>query len=179
MRSAWTILILFSLTSNVFAAPSQLDGWFKDLAKAESAEEAKPIEDKIAGAFRQSGSASVDLLMSRAQEAMNASDNKTAAQLLTSITKVAPNYAEGWHVRATLEAASGDDASAMLSLQRVVRLNPRNFTAMVELAGMLEDYGDKAGALKLYRAALALDPQMDGAARHVQGLAKDVEGQGI
>ena len=82
-------------------------------------------------------------------------------------------------MRATLEAAGGDDSAAMLSLQKVVTLNPRQFTAMRELADMLEDYGDKPGALKLYRAALALDPQIEGAARHVQGLAKEVEGQGI
>jgi tetratricopeptide (TPR) repeat protein len=179
MRSALAALLLLAATGAALAAPSQLDGWFKDLARAESPEEAKPLEDKIEGAFRQSGSASVDLLMSRVKEAMNASDNKTAAALLTAVTRLAPDYAEGWHMRATLEAADGNDTAAMLSLQKVVQLNPRNFTAMMELAGMLEDYGDKAGALKLYRAALALDPQIEGAARHIQGLAKDVEGQGI
>ena len=179
MRQALAVVFLCAGIGGALAAPSQLDGWFADLAKAGSPGEARPIEDKIAAAFRQSGSASVDLLMSRAKDALSASDNKTAMALLASVTKLAPNYAEGWHARATLEAAGGNDSAAMLSLQKVVRLNPRHFTAMVELADMLEDYGDKAGALKLYRAALKLDPQLEGAARHVQGLARDVEGQGL
>jgi predicted TPR repeat methyltransferase len=179
MRQLLSVLLVCAACTSAAAAPVQVDGWFKDLAKADSAEDAKPIEDKIQGAFRQSGSASVDLLMSRAKEALNAADTKTAAALLGAITHLSPNYAEGWHARATLEAAAGNDTAAMLSLQKVVRLNPRQFMAMMELADMLEDYGDKAGALKLYRAVLALDPQMEGAARHVQGLAKDVEGQGI
>ena len=42
-------------------------------------------------------------------------------------------------------------------------LNPRQFAALSELGDMLQDYGDKAGALKLYRRALDLDPQLDGA----------------
>jgi hypothetical protein len=44
---------------------------------------------------------------------------------------------------------------------------------------MLEDYGDKPGALKLYRRTLALDPQMKVAAEREKALEKSVEGQGI
>ncbi len=92
---------------------------------------------------------------------------------------MAPRYAEGWHQRAQLQAAANDDSGAMLSLEKAVAINPRHFTAMAELAGMLEDYGDKASALKLYRRVLTLDPQMDAAARREKALEKEVEGQGI
>ena len=44
---------------------------------------------------------------------------------------------------------------------------------------MLEDYGNKAGALKIYRKALELDPQLDGAQKHIDALTRDVEGEGI
>ena len=36
----------------------------------------------------------------------------------------------------------------MVNLQKTIALNPRQFEAYAELAGMLEDYGDKAGALR-------------------------------
>ena len=61
----------------------------------------------------------------------------------------------------------------------MVQLNPRNFTALTELGDMLQDYGDKKAALKLYRQALELDPQLEGAARHVRELTRTVEGQDI
>lgn len=186
MRSAWASLLFLAATGAAAAAPpaaptppSQIDRWFADLAKADSPEDAKPIEDKIEAAFKQSGSPSIDLLMSRANAALNGADAATATTLLAAVTKVAPNYAEGWHARATVDAAAGNDSAAMLSLQKVVSLNPRQFTAMAELAGMLEDYGDKKGALALYRKALALDPQLEGAARSARALEKEVEGQGI
>lgn len=152
---------------------------FAQLAKAQSREDAKPLEEKLLAMFRASGSASVDLLMNRAEVAAAAHDKKMARKILDSVTAIAPDYAEGWHARAVLETDSGDDTAALVSLQKVVALNPRQFNALSELAGMLEDYGDKAGALKLYRRALALDPQLEGIERHMRGLAREVEGQDI
>jgi predicted TPR repeat methyltransferase len=78
-----------------------------------------------------------------------------------------------------MQADAGDDEGAMVSLQEAVVLNPRQFLAMGELAEMLEEYGNKDGALRLYKRALALDPQLEGAAKRVQALEKSVEGQGI
>ena len=114
------------------------DQLFAQLKKAESAEEAKPIEEKLAAMFRASGSASVDLLMSRVKAEQGAADSKTAMKLIVAVTQIAPNYAEGWHERAAMEAADNDDTNALISLQRTVQLNPKNFTALVELGEMLE-----------------------------------------
>lgn len=155
------------------------DQLFAQLKKAESADEAKPIEEKLNAMFRASGSPAIDLLMTRVQQSLAASDQKTAQKLAMAVTRIAPKYAEGWHVRAGLEAASDDDTAALVSLQRAVLLNPRNFAALTELAAMLEDYGDKKGALKLYRQALALDPQLESARDKLRELTTTVEGRDI
>jgi tetratricopeptide (TPR) repeat protein len=156
-----------------------IDTLFAQLAKAESSEDAKPIEEQIFAFFEQSGSASVDLLMARGAAALADGDSDTAKKLFTSVNSIAPDFAEGWHERAQLQQQDGDDEAAMLSLQKTVTLNPRQFEAMSELGDLLEEYGNKPGALKLYRRALALDPQLDGAAKHLRELEKNVEGQGI
>jgi tetratricopeptide (TPR) repeat protein len=155
------------------------DQLFAQLRKVESAEDAHPIEEKLQSMFRVSGSPSVDLLMARAQAALAATDNKTAKQLIDAVTAIAPNYAEGWHSRAGMEQAAGDDTAALVSLQKVILLNPRNFAALGELGDKLEEYGDKAGALKLYRRALEVDPQLEGASRKVRELTQSVEGRDI
>jgi tetratricopeptide (TPR) repeat protein len=173
------ILLLCLMPVAASAAPPSLDSMFAQLRRAGSPEEAKPIEDRIGGVFLQSGSASVELLMTRAQAALAADDKDTARQLFDAITGVAPSYAEGWHARASLQHANGDDSGAMVSLEHTILLNPRQFAAMYELGNILEDYGNKDGALKLYRRALELDPQLDGAKKHVDALSRDVEGQGI
>ena len=167
------------LSTAAFAAPSPEDQLFAQLHDAGSPEEAHPIEQKLDGLFQVSGSATVDLLMTRAKAALGGAANDVARKLVDSVTQVAPNYAEGWRARAALQAAGNDDAGAMVSLQKAVILNPRQFEAMTDLADLLEQYGDKPAALKLYRQALALDPQLADAARHEKALAKEIEGQGI
>jgi tetratricopeptide (TPR) repeat protein len=180
MRKCALIAAFLLLPSLAFAAaPSAEDKLFAELKKADSAEAAKPIETKLNELFHASGSASVDLLMTRAGAALGQSDHGTARKLMEAVTRLAPDYAEGWRLRARMQQASGDDTGAMVSLDRAVRANPRHFTAMAELAEMMEDYGDKAGALKLYRRALALDPHLAAAAERAKALTKEIEGQGI
>jgi tetratricopeptide (TPR) repeat protein len=161
------------------AAPLTQDQLFAQLKKAETPEEAKPIEEKLALMFRASGSASVDLLMSRVKAEQAAADSKTAKKLILAVTRIAPGYAEGWHERAAMEAADNDDTNALISLQKTIALNPRNFTALVELGEMLEDYNDKKSALAMYRRALDVDPTLELATRKVRELTVSVEGRDI
>jgi Flp pilus assembly protein TadD len=158
---------------------SSLDQLFAALARAPSPEDAEPIEKEIAVLFAQSGSPSVDLLMTRASAALSVGDKATARHLVDSITNIAPDFAEAWHHRAMLQQDDGDDEGALLSLQKTVSLNPREFEAYSELGSILEDYGDKKAALSAFRKALALDPQMEGAQKHVDALTRDVEGEKI
>ena len=187
MRPALVLSLLLAC-GTAYAAPTKTpapkevtseEKLFRQLKQAQSAEEAHGIEEKLKLMFRPSGSPSVDLLMTRAQAALGTADSATAKKLLDAVTNVAPNYAEGWHTRAAMEQADGDDTDALVSLQKTVLLNPRHFAAMVELADMLEDYGDKGGALKLYRRALDLDPQLEIASRKVRELTTSVEGRDI
>ena len=190
MRLALAALLLVSAAA--FAAPAAKpparqpapkvvseEDLFAQLKKADSAEEAHPIEEKLQGFFRVSGSASVDLLMERVKAEQSAADAKTARKLVEAVTRIAPGYSEGWHVRAAMEAAADDDTNALISLQKTVQLNPRNFAALVELGEMVEDYGDKKTALGLFRRALDLDPQLDEAKRKVRELTVSVEGRDI
>src|ERR1700683_1567470 len=109
MRKAWLAAALLLISSGAFAAPSEEDKLFAQL---------------------HDGSPPVDLLMTRAKAALGGTANDVARKLLDSVTQVAPNYAEGWRARAALQAAGNDDAGAMVSLQKAVTLNTRQFEAM-------------------------------------------------
>ena len=159
--------------------PQQLDKLFADLAKADSQDDAAPIQTEIEALFLQSGSPTVDLLMTRGQSALQSGDTGTAGKVFESVTRLAPDFAEGWHLHAQLQAAAGDDTGALLSLQKTIALNPREFNALAHLADMLNDYGDKKGALATYRKVEALDPQNDDVKRAVRKLAREVEGEKI
>lgn len=178
-------LAALSITGAAPPAPTpprpipQVDQLFHRLALAGTDEQAKPIEDQILTLFLESGSASVDLLMTRAAAALASGDMDTAQQLLNVITKVAPDYAEGWHQRGKLQAVAGDDEGAVVSLQKAITLNPRQFAAMAELSAILVEYGDKRDALKLLRKAQTLDHHLSDVDREVRQLSREVEGDSI
>jgi len=161
------------------SAVKQADALFPKLAKAGSAENAKPLEATILSLFNQSGSPSIDLLMVRAAAALHDGDTATAGKLAESITEIAPGFAEGWHVRGELAQAANDDTAAIAYLNKAISLNPRQFEACAELAGILAEYGDKKQALQYFRKAQALDPWLEGVGSQVQKLARDVEGEKI
>jgi Flp pilus assembly protein TadD len=183
MRIAVLALSALLAAPAMAAAPkhpaNELDALFSALGKAQSEQEAKPIEDKIMTAFLRSGSPTVDLLMTRAAAAAQAGSDDLARKLVSAVTNVAPDYAEGWHQRGVMQADAGDDQGAMFCLEKAVTLNPRNYEALADLAGKVEEYGDKPGALRLYRKAFALDPHFDGLDRKIRALTKDVEGESL
>lgn len=161
------------------ATQSELDALFAALAKTRSPEDAKPVEDQIEAHFLASGSPSIDLLMTRAAAALTGGDKQDARKLLDAITVVAPNYAEGWHQRGRMQAEEGDDGGAIISLNKAVTLNPRQFDAFAELGEVLLQDGDKKDALSVLRKAIALDPHLDNLDKEVEQLSREVEGEKI
>jgi tetratricopeptide (TPR) repeat protein len=188
IRFAFAVLLLAPLAARAEpmksapkppTATQQLDKLFADLAKADSEEDAGAIESRLEALFLQSGSPTVDLLMTRSQSALKSGDTDTARKVVDAVTRLAPDFAEGWHMRAQLQAAAGDDAGALVSLQKTIALNPREFNALAHLADMLGEYGDKKGALSLYRKVQKLDPSNDDVGRAVRKLSREVEGEKI
>ena len=180
MRAA-AVFVLLALTaaSGAQAAVQSADTLLAALSKAKSADDARQIEDQLERLWSRSGSPSADLLLKRGQEALAGEDLETATSVLKALTRVAPNFAEGWHARAAADLQADDYADALLSLRRTLQLEPRNFDAMVELAGILEEFNDKPHALAAYRKAVGINPFVQGAHDRIRELERDVEGQKI
>jgi len=181
MRTLAAVLILASVAqaSPRPSANPELDRLFGALGHTRSEADAKPLETQIQNLFLQSGSPSIDLLMTRAATALTGGDAGTGRRLLDMVTSIEPNYAEGWHQRGKLQADAGDDTGAIVSLNKAVTLNPRHFVALAELGSILMDYGDKRDALTAFRKALVLDPHFENLDREVERLSREVEGEKI
>lgn len=161
------------------AASVRLDRLFSELAQSETPEDAKVVEDLIWGVWNQSGSVSVDLLMDRALEALAAGNYENSLTFLDEIVDLAPGYSEGWNKRATVHFLRDDYASALNDLEATLALEPRHFGAIAGLALVLEDLGDKEGALDAYRRVLAIYPYLEGAGESESRLTVEIEGRGI
>ncbi len=161
------------------AASVQLDRLFGQLAQSKTPEDAKVIEDLIWDVWNRSGSVSVDLLMDRALEALAAGDYDNSLTFLDEVVDLAPGYSEGWNKRATVHFLRDDYASALGDLETTLALEPRHFGAIAGLALVLEDLGDKEGALDAYRRVLAVYPYLEGAGEAESRLTVEIEGRGI
>ena len=72
-----------------------------------------------------------------------------------------------------------DYASALNDLEATLALEPRHFGAIAGLALVLEDLGDKEGALDAYRRVLVIYPYLEGAGESESRLTVEIEGRGI
>jgi tetratricopeptide (TPR) repeat protein len=160
-------------------APETDDQLLARLAKAPDARGARAIERELRARWSHSESPSADLLLKRIDQAVEAHDEETARTIAEKLTEIAPDFAEGWHRRATLAAEKDDFQDAIESLRRVLALQPKHFVAMAELGQILEEFDDKNRALEAYRKAKELDPFIDGLEDRIRQLSKEVEGQGI
>ncbi|PZQ52677.1 MAG: hypothetical protein DI556_01010 [Rhodovulum sulfidophilum] len=116
------------------------------------------VEDEIERIWSRSGSPAMDLLLRRAGNEMRAEDFPAAADHLTALTELAPDFAEGWNARATVFYNMGEYSLAMADLEHVLALNPEHFGALAGLGLILEQVGVPGPALEALRAAERLNP---------------------
>lgn len=160
-------------------APETDEQLLAKLAKAADGRAARPIERELQARWSHSESPSANLLLKRIDDAMEKMDFDTAREIAAKLTDIAPKFAEAWHRRATLASHGDDYQDAITSLRQALALQPKNFAALAELGGILEEFNDKPHALEAYRQAKGLDPHLDGIDDRIRLLTKDVEGQGI
>lgn len=127
------------------------------LSDAEPAE-ADQIALKLQAMWSQSGSPSMDLLLERGRDALEAGEIDAALDHLSALTDHAPDFAEGWHLRATAFFTVGRVGMALDDLSRALHLNPNNFDAIFGLGLVFEQLGDADAAQEAYERAQAIHP---------------------
>ncbi len=173
------VAALFPILVGLVALPASgagLDELFDKLQTAEPGPAGR-IERQIWREWSKSGSAAMDLLLQRGRDAMEAGDVAAAIDHFTALIDHAPDFAEGWNGRATAYFQVGSFGPSVADIQHVLALNPRHFGALAGFARILEDTDQPARALQLYKAALAIHPNLDGVRDAVDRLQAMAAGQ--
>lgn len=158
---------------------AELDTLFEALRTAPNRQSSVEASNRIARLWLQSGSDTVDLLMSWATSAMDEEDYPLALDFLDRIVGLAPDYAEGWNRRATVYFMNDDYAHALADLERVLALEPRHFGALAGLGTIFRDLGETDQAIAAYRQALAIDPYMEHVGEAIEELENETRGTGL
>ena len=177
-RTVAAFAVTFTLTGSVFAQETGLDDLFQELSTATEANHAR-IADRVIARFERSGSAAMDLLLRRGDDALEEGDDIAAIEHLTALVDHAPDFAEGYHRRATAYFRAGLMGPALDDLRQTLVLNPRHFRAMFGVGILLEELGRTDEAVAAYEAVLEVYPLEPDATEALARLALEIEGQAI
>jgi tetratricopeptide (TPR) repeat protein len=153
-----------------------LDRLFSELKRERDAKQAKRISERIWSRWRDSGSATANLLLQWADKAMSEKKHGLALDLLDQVIVLMPDFAEGWNRRATLHYVMGNHSKSMADINRVLSLEPRHFGAMAGMAAILGDSGNDALALRAWEQMLEVYPANHQAQKKVGELADKLAG---
>jgi tetratricopeptide (TPR) repeat protein len=153
----------------------QLDELFQKLKTEKDESAAKLAETSIIRLWLDSGSDTVDLLMTWSMQAMEAKDYSLALDYLDHITMMKPDFAEGWNKRATVYFLLEDYAKSIADIRRALSIEPRHFGALSGLGIIFADLGDNRRAIDAYERALALDPHLGNVRDALEKLQKETE----
>jgi len=148
------------------------------LVLAEPAE-AKRLERQLQALWGKSGSAAMDLLLKRGRDALEASDTSAAIEHLTALTDHAPDFAEGWYLRASAYFEAGLYGPSLADLENALRLNPNNYNAIIGLGAMFETFGDPMRAYDAYLRAQAIHPHHEEVGKALERLKPEIEGKAL
>lgn len=155
---------------------SRLDKLYADLAQSDDPALAEKAAREIQMSWMDSGSDTVDILMSRAGKAIQSEDQALALDLLDVIVVLRPSYAEGWNRRATVHYMREDFGKSLVDIERTLALEPRHWGALSGLAIIQRRLGFKDDALATFKRALEINPGLENATKAIEDLEKEAEG---
>lgn len=172
--TALAIIVGFSLP----VGAATVDELFEELAEADENTHDR-IEGQIIAKWEKSGSPSLDLLLRRGKDALDAGNTELALEHFSALVDHDPTFAEGYNARATAYYGLGLIGPALDDLRETLVLNPRHFGAMRGVGVILEAMDRPADALEVYRAVTAINPGSAGVAEAITRLTLALEGQAI
>jgi len=158
---------------------NRLDALFGQLKRERNEKAAERIASRISEEWNHSGSASIDLMMTWSQTAMEGKKFDVALDFLDQVVTMEPAYAEGWNRRATVHFLMQNYAKSMADISHTLQLEPRHFGALSGMGQIMKNTGRNELALQAWQRVLDIYPMMRSAQDEVATLSEELAGEGI
>ena len=156
-----------------------LDELFEHLPGYAGMPAGRRIEAEILKRFTKSGSDTADLLLAWAMKAMEERNFSVALDVLDQIVILRPGFAEAWNKRATVHYMNDDYSASLSDIRQTLALEPRHFGALSGLGMIFDAIGRKEDAIRVFRRALEINPQLDKVRESLERLEKETAGDEI
>jgi tetratricopeptide (TPR) repeat protein len=127
--------------------------------------------------WSRSGDPEVDRLMALGSQAMQAGRHSEAIGVFSRIIETKPEFAEGWNRRATVYYLAGQYDKSIADCHEVLKRNPRHFGALSGMGQIHVQLEDHENALRWYRRALEVNPNMLGVEMNIRLLEEKLKDQ--
>ncbi len=152
----------------------RLEPLFTALAEAPSHRQAWNVEQLIWALWLDHEDDRVEQLMRVSAAAMGEGLLEAALGEVDKVVVEAPDYAEGWNRRATILFMQNRFEDSLADIEKVLALEPRHFGALSGRGLCYLAMGELGKAETAFVAALAIHPQMPGAARNLQFIERQL-----
>ena len=169
---------VFTTDREIELRNEDIDTLFELLEASATKEEADEVVGELQRRFHQSGSPTVDLLLGRAVLAARTGKSGPALDLLDAITRLKPDFAEGWNKRSAVHIMTQNFDSALADLEQTLLVEPRHFIALTRLANLLQRYDRDEDALRIYERVLIINPHDEDVRKDYDELKSKLDGRG-
>lgn len=177
-RTVTAFALTFALSAPLTAQETDLDGLFQELIEADDATHER-VANRILARFERSDSPAMDLLYRRGVEAAEEGEFGIAIEHFSALVDHAPDFAEGYHSRASAFFSVGMMGPAIDDLRQTLVLNPRHFEAMFGVGIIMEELGKTDQAAQAYHAIQEIYPLNPEAAAALARLDEQTNGQSL
>jgi tetratricopeptide (TPR) repeat protein len=158
---------------------TRLDSRLERLAAADDAQSAQELAGEVRSLWRQQAGPAADLLLQRAETALEAGDDATAERAYYHLRLLEPGYSEAWVASAELAARRSEWDFALEALNTAVSLDADRFDAWALLGRALETADAREAALEAYEEALARHPFHPTARSAAARLQRELAGRAL
>ena len=182
IKSAVAALLTALCLASPLAAQQQTDeereaDLLRQLSTAEDPHAASMIEGELRSLWSRSGSAAIDLLFRRGQDALQAGKPEEAVEHFTAAIDWDPGFAEAYVGRAQAYYLTNDVGPAIDDLRQALVLNPNQWEALMGFAAVLEEVGLEEDALEVWHRVHDMHPQNPEATEAVTRLETQLQGR--
>lgn len=180
MPVSHTLIAIFGvILAQASSEQTGADYYLDKLQTSQDEIEAARHERDVRDAWMDNGGPTVDILMERGMDALEAEDIALARDMFDRVILIEPEYAEAWAQRAKVFFADGKIDETIADLEAAIEREPRHFEAWEGLGGIFELLENKPAALAAYREALIIHPFSKRAGNGVKRLERQVDGRAL
>lgn len=163
-------MVLLPVGGSADQTDPRLPGLFDELQNAASANQAALIEQRIWDIWHTAPDAELQELMLAGRQAMNQADLLQALDIFDNMIELAPDYAEGWNKRATVNYLLRRLPESLSDIAETLKREPRHFGALAG-RGLVHIQGNNLReAARAYEEVLKISPQNPGARSNLEAI---------